>query len=408
MEISPRPYWRYPPNSPARYAVALLATTVVVLAGWGLKPLLGDSLPSVTIFPLVAFTAWYWGLGPSIMTVVLIFLSTKYWFIEPTHSLRIASASQLIGLAAMVFASGVVIAIGEVSRRVNERLLKAQGELEERVQQRTAELNRANESLSELTARLLQSQDDERRRIARDLHDSVGQTLAALGMNLSSVEADIERLMKVASVIKDSRELVRETSTNIRTISYLLHPPLLDERGLSSALPWYVDGFAERSKIEVDLELPHDFGRLSRDSEIAIFRVVQECLTNIHRHSGSASARIVISCSETDVWVEVRDQGNGIPPEKRSELASAGTPGVGIRGMRERVRQLGGNLEISSGGIGTGTIVVARLPLAPSAGSVAVANQLEGPPTEDEKFSVGHLIAAEEELKKEYTWDGLS
>jgi signal transduction histidine kinase len=194
-------------------------------------------------------------------------------------------------------------------------------------------------------------------------------------MNLSAVEADIERLMKAASVVKDSQELVRETSTNIRTISYLLHPPLLDDHGLSSALPWYIDGFSQRSKIEVDLKLPDDFGRLSRDSEIAIFRVVQECLTNIHRHSGSASAKISVRRSDSDIWVEVEDRGKGITPEKRSELASAGTPGVGIRGMRERVRQLGGSLEITSDGTSKGTVAVTRLPLGPSDNeSVTIVN----------------------------------
>jgi signal transduction histidine kinase len=158
-------------------------------------------------------------------------------------------------------------------------------------------------------------------------------------------------------------------SKEIRTISHLLHPPLLDEAGLSSALRWYIDGFARRSNIQVDLQLPDDFGRLSRELETAVFRIVQECLTNIHRHSESPVAKIRLVRSAKDVRVEVEDSGKGIPPEKQYVIASVGTPGVGIRGMRERLRQLGGNLEINSNG--KGTVIVARLPLLSTSSTTA-------------------------------------
>ena len=151
-------------------------------------------------------------------------------------------------------------------------------------------------------------------------------------------------------------------TTEVRTISHLLHPPLLDEAGLASALRWYVDGFAVRSKIKVDLDLPDDFGRLPRESETAIFRVVQECLTNIHRHSESPIAKIRLRQRDHQVMVEIADKGKGIPPEKREEMSSSGTPGVGVRGMRERLRQLGGTLEIDSSS--SGTAIVVRLPIA--------------------------------------------
>jgi two-component system, NarL family, sensor kinase len=148
----------------------------------------------------------------------------------------------------------------------------------------------------------------------------------------------------------------------VRTMSHLLHPPLLDEVGLASGLRSYLEGFTERSKIRVDLELPEDLGRLQRDSETAIFRIVQECLTNIHRHSESPVARIRIKRTDSEVSLEVEDSGKGIPAEKRQAMDSGGTAGVGIRGMRERLRQLGGSLEINSND--TGTVVVARLPVA--------------------------------------------
>ena len=190
-------------------------------------------------------------------------------------------------------------------------------------------------------------------------------------MNLSTVGTDIERLSKTALAVADSATLVQEMSKEVRTISHLLHPPLLDETGLSSALQWYIEGFAQRSKIQVDLEFPGDFGRLSRELETTIFRTVQECLTNIHRHSESPSAAIRISRFDSQVRLEIADRGKGIPTEKQEETASAGTPGVGIRGMRERIRQLGGTMEIHSGK--HGTAVIAQLPVSASSMSADAA-----------------------------------
>lgn len=230
---------------------------------------------------------------------------------------------------------------------------------------------RAEEGLRDLSGRLLNMQDEERRRLARDLHDSAGQLLAALSMKLTplATEASTPAPHSV-KVIEESLGLVSELTMEVRTVSHLLHPPLLDEVGLSSALRLYLDGFAERSKIKVDLDIPDNFGRLSQDLETAIFRIVQEAVTNIHRHSGSAVAKIRISRPNGDVRVEVEDKGKGIPPRRRSEMESAGMAGVGIRGMRERVRQLGGALEINSDG--RGTLIVAHLPVG-STTSTAIA-----------------------------------
>src|SRR3984893_225867 len=344
------------------YLRAFLAAALALLARWVLSPVLGDALPYVTLFPAVVFASWVCGVGPSAMVVLLGIFGARYWFIAPQNSLRIPNLADSVGLLVFAAGSALIIAIGELVRSNTAALQAAQGQLEEKVQQRRVELDAANHSLSELSARLLRLQDEERRRIARELHDSVGQTLAALSMNLSAVRADVERLTATAANLTDSEGLVQEMSKEVRTISHLLHPPLLDEAGLASAVRWYVDGFSQRSKIKVDLDLPDDFGRLPRESETAIFRVVQECLTNVHRHSGSSTARIVLRHFEDHVSVEVADKGRGIPNEKRDEMASAGTPGVGIRGMRERIRQLGGSLEIYSDDVGT--VVVARLPVA--------------------------------------------
>jgi PAS domain S-box-containing protein len=225
------------------------------------------------------------------------------------------------------------------------------------------ERKQAEQSLRLLSGQLLHLQDQERRRIARELHDSAGQILAALSMNLSLLESEDGGLVpSAAKAIKESLGLVQQLSRELRTISHLLHPPLLDEVGLASGLRMYLEGFTERSKIKVDLELPEDLGRLPQEAETSIFRVVQECLTNIHRHSESPVAKIRIIRSDGHVSVEVGDKGKGIPAEKREAMDAGGSPGVGIRGMRERLRQLGGTLEVYSNE--EGTSVVARLPVA--------------------------------------------
>src|ERR1700674_1696845 len=274
------------------YSVALLVTVVALLLRLGLNPFLGDYIPYITLFPAVAFCAWYCGVGPSILSVVLALIGAQYWFISPAHSLRIVGTAQVTGIVVFLSVSSVLLAMGEARRRREEALWAAQKELGEAVKERTVELDRTNQNLRELSARLMQLQDDERRRIARELHDSVGQMLAALGMNLAAVGSDIERLTKAANTVNDSAALVQELSREVRTISHLLHPPLLDEAGLASALHWYVEGFAERSKIKVDLEVPEDPERIAREWHHAIFRNAKECLTNIHRHSESPTARI--------------------------------------------------------------------------------------------------------------------
>jgi signal transduction histidine kinase len=347
-------------NPLLRYGIPAAAIAAVLAVCHALTGLVNLTTLYILLFPVVVCAALSCGIGPSILAVAAALVGVKYWFVLPIHSLRLPATAELISMLAFLLASGVLVATGEVCRRYNQRLRDAQSELEVKVEERTVELATANRSLRDFSARLLQLQDDERRRIARELHDSVGQLLAALTMNLSGVRADIDRLRKTATALADSEALVQEMSQEVRTISHLLHPPLLDEAGLASAVRWYADGFAQRSKIQVELDLPADFRRFSPELETAIFRVVQECLTNIHRHSGSAIARIRLLHLDGHVLLEVADEGKGIPPEKREAMMSVGVPGVGIRGMRERIRQLGGSLDITSNG--TGTLVLARLP----------------------------------------------
>jgi signal transduction histidine kinase len=362
-------------NMWVRSAFAVAATFVVLLSCHALNPFLRSSVPYILSFLVVACSSWYGGVGPAVAAVALSLAGMRYWFVSPTHSFAVPDTAQSISMLTFLVASGTVIMMGEARRRQNEKLRSGHAELEDRVNERTAELEMATKSLRDLSARLLQLQDDERRRIARELHDSVGQLLAGLSMNLAAVRSDIEQLTKTASTLNDSEELVQEMSKEVRTISHLLHPPLLDEAGLISAVRWYVEGFAQRSKIKVDLDAPQDFGRLPREIETAVFRVVQECLTNIHRHAESPIAKIRLRRTDAQVVVEVQDNGKGIPAHKLNKMNLAGTPGVGIRGMRERLRQLGGDIEIASNG--SGTVVVARLPIKQSShvsGSVLISN----------------------------------
>lgn len=213
-----------------------------------------------------------------------------------------------------------------------------------------SEVKRAEEALRNLSGRLLQLQDLQKRAMARELHDAVGQSLTALLARLGVVSRSIE--FGGAATRKELDECVRlaaHTLDEVRTVSYLLHPPLLDEEGLGAALEVYVEGFAERSGIEVTVVIPSDLGRLPEELEITLFRVVQEALTNVHRHSESRTAVVRLVSDSECLLLEVQDQGKGIAPEILERVRRHGAiMGVGIAGMRERVAQLGGQLTIDS------------------------------------------------------------
>jgi two-component system, NarL family, sensor kinase len=233
-------------------------------------------------------------------------------------------------------------------------------ELECRVQERTAELRQTNEVLRNLSARVLYLQDEERRRIARELHDSTVQVLSALKINISSLRklAALDSCHS-CTLLQQSGELAEQALNEVRTMSYLLHPPILEDFGLEAALSWYADGFRERCGVRVHAEIDPDLGRFSQDLELILFRIVQEALGNIHRHSGSPTARILLSRTSTDVTLMVSDEGCGLPKNVVDpEPGSMPHVGVGIAGMRERVRQFGGKLEITSTSDGTTVRVV--------------------------------------------------
>jgi signal transduction histidine kinase len=232
--------------------------------------------------------------------------------------------------------------------------------LEWRVRQRTAELERERRDVQDLSSQLLQAQDEERRRISRELHDSTGQLLVALTLNLARLKSEQVCPNSQADVlIDDTTSMLEEMSRQLRTMSYLLHPPMLDEAGLLSAVKWYVEGFSTRSSVEVTMDFS-DLGRLPPELEITLFRLIQESLTNVHRHSGSKTALIRLNRNDRLVTLELIDRGKGFSPP---EATSSAMPkcGVGIPGMKERVRRFGGTIDISSSS--EGTAVKACLPI---------------------------------------------
>jgi|HubBroStandDraft_6_1064221.scaffolds.fasta_scaffold33733_3 PAS domain S-box-containing protein len=232
---------------------------------------------------------------------------------------------------------GRVIGASKVARDVTDR----------------KEAEQARQSV-QATAKLLQVQDAERRRIARELHDGVGQLMAAIAMNVSQVSKEKDRLSDTAArCVTENMNLVDQANSDIRTVAYLLHPPMLDEMGLSSALSLFVDGFSQRSKVSVRLEIAPDLGRLPQEYELALFRVVQECLTNIHRHSGSSTATVRLSRTGEEVRLEVSDSGKGIDEEAKKRIASGVSTGVGMRGMQERIKPMHGRMIVNSTPNGT-------------------------------------------------------
>jgi PAS domain S-box-containing protein len=255
--------------------------------------------------------------------------------------------------------TGNIIGFSKITRDTTERKV-----LMDRIQQHAEDLEKAQQSLRRLSGQLLQVQDDERRRLARELHDGAGQILAALNMNLESLQEAIKDQIppslnhRLGESIRLANQVIKET----RTLSYLLHPPLLDEAGLRDALHWFVGGFIERSGIQTELEISPNFARLPRELEIAIFRIIQESLTNIHRHSGSAKASIRLALDGNQIFLTISDQGKGMPSEATLEEPKKNRKlGVGIAGMRERVLQLGGEFEVAAGN--PGTIIKAVFPI---------------------------------------------
>lgn len=459
--------------------MAALAAVAALLIRQLLNPLLGTQNAYHTAWLAIVFTAWYCGVGPSIVAIAIALTGIWYWFLPPFHSFAMKDERDVFGLLGFLVFSAVIVALGKSARRTvvkrdeaEEEVMKAHRELEDRVKERTVALEQKNAEVAEkamlldsandaifvktasgtisywnqgaerlygwsmaealgkpphvllrtefpvplqyiesqdqwegelrhtrrdgsqlvvssrwttlrddsgkpvgwleictditlrkraeqaarsLSGRILNLQDDERRRIARELHDSLGQYLTALKMNLDLFQMSNSNH---AAIAKDCSEILDKCLAETRTLSHLLHPPLLDESGFGSAARWYVDGFAQRSGIAVNLDLPAELGRMHKDVEIALFRAVQEALTNVHRHSGGSVVDIKLNVDAEQVQLEIKDNGRGIPENKLNRLLEgAAEAGVGLAGMRERIRELGGSLQIQSDKAGTNLFV---------------------------------------------------
>ncbi len=308
-------------------------------------------------------------------------LTAVDWRVEvwPTPEMIADARSQLPELG-VIFASLLILLLVSTihfARKLqlsSVHLQAAHDELERRVQERTSELRNTNDDLQaeiserrqmegalrKLSTDLLHSQDEERRRIARELHDSTVQTLSALKIKISSLRKLTARDdSRPNTFLQQITQLAEQALSEVRSLSYLLHPPVLEDFGLESALTWYAVGFGERSGIRMEVEIDPELGRFSQELELILFRVVQEALGNIHRHSGSPTAKIVLSRTGDKVRLLVSDEGCGLPAEVASPPpGTAPRVGVGIGGMRERVRQFGGELQIASTTGGTVLTVV--------------------------------------------------
>lgn len=379
-----------------RYIVAILTGILAILLRWLLDPVLGHVAFYATVYIAVAYCSIVCGSRPAIASGVIGFLGVFYWFVDPRYSFHVLSVPQIHGIIGFVLVSAVLIGFGQANRtkqlrlnntidaltteaterqRAEAELRKAHDELELRVIERTSELSRAlkqleseigvreqaESGLRHLSLRLMTLQDEERRRIARDLHDTAGQTLAAMKMSIALIRQLEGAAPGLQSLLDDLDALADEALQEVRTTSYLLHPPLLDEAGIASATRWFVEGFARRSGIQVHCDIPDKMERPSRACELVLFRVLQESLTNVHRHSEANAATIRLARTNDVFQLEISDNGKGISEERlRNFETSPHKAGVGITGMRERVRELGGHIEIRS--LNPGTSICVTLP----------------------------------------------
>lgn len=372
----PQPMW-------ARYLLALLAGVAVLWFRWLLDPWLGDFLPLTLLVIAVVFAAWYCGVGPAIATALLTLSGGMYWF-APRGPAKGAATAGMASVLVYLLVSGFIIAFAESARRnvgkldrANAALLDAETRLQETVSAMRdsrdsleSQVRQRTVALQQLSASLLKLQDEERRRIARELHDSTGQTLTALKMNLAVLRQSAESSSTgwPRDLLDEVEQLADQALKEIRTTSYLLHPPLLDEAGFASAARWFVEGFSARSNIQVNLEIPPQLDRLPPATELALFRVMQEGLNNIHRYSGSTRADVKLEFQNGGLRFTIRDYGRGIPANVVDSVYSGRSDiGVGLAGMRERVSELGGEFAIESNG-GTCIKVILPLPI-PSKGS---------------------------------------
>jgi signal transduction histidine kinase len=357
--------------------MALLITAAALVLRALLNPVLGDLGPFLSVYAAVTLASVYLGAGPASLTALFGLLGSTHFFLS-RDNFSFENRYDVAYAVGYLLVATTIIVLAERSRRAYVQVEAARQTLEQKVCERTQELREALSKLQDemriraemeearrrLSARMLNVQEQERRRIARELHDSIGQTLAALKISIIPLSNIAPRGSPDSKQLEDVNTLLDEAIRETRTVSHLLHPPLLEELGFASAASWYVTGFAQRSGIDVKLEVPEG-GRIPEAAGLTLFRVLQESLTNILRHSGSKKAEVHLEITGQEVILSVKDHGKGIPPERLESFMKTGDGvGVGLGGMRERVRDLGGKLELQSQGSGTTVKVI--LPLIES------------------------------------------
>jgi signal transduction histidine kinase len=314
-----------------------------------------EGIAALTFIPLVS--------RGEVIGKFMTYFNEPHTFTDEEVALSLAIARQMAFAIARKRADEALRASEERFRQLSETLDVEVRARTKELEQRNAQLLESSERLRDLSRRMMRVQDEERRHIARELHDSAGQLLAVLGINVGQLAQQVQP--ELAPAAQEIQQAVKQLTQELRTMSYLLHPPLLDEIGLAAALNWYVQGVKERSHIAIQLDVSENLGRLPPDMELILFRLVQESLTNIHRHSESKSAAIRLTRDDETVSLEMQDQGKGISREKLAEIQMQGS-GVGIQGMYERVRQYWGEMTIESDH--SGTRILVRLPVHPKLG----------------------------------------
>lgn len=323
----------------------------------------------------LAFGTFIIACGFTHLMEVIVLWQPLYWLAGNVKLLTaLASVVTALALPPLVPHIHQMVQDAHVSEERRRDLERGNRDLASEVDRRL----RAEDELRALSATLLHLQDEERRRLARELHDSVGQLVASAQLNLCSIESQDNEIKPAAKeTLADTGGILSQALQEIRTISHLLHPPMLDDVGLNSALRWYVEGFQTRSGIRADVNIANGNGRLPRPVETTIFRIAQEALSNIHRHSGARTARVNLTRQESRVRLEVFDDGKGMEGRIGAPQSDGRNFGVGLRGMAERVRQLGGKLDIQSDS--SGTRISVELPISDPAARAKDA----GPPALD-------------------------
>ncbi|WP_010585251.1 ATP-binding protein [Schlesneria paludicola] len=348
------------------YCVAIVSVGVAIVLREGLDPILGDQYPQVTFLFAIVFNSWYGGLGPSLVAVVLGFLSVAFFFANPRGSIAIYGLDAQVGTA-LYLVIGISSAVfSESLRSANRRANGIAAELRKHQQNLEHEVNERREAQQtqvSLLRRLVSVQEEERRRISRELHDQCGQDLTALHLGLKCLEDAVKTDSAAKRQFKALHELLDQVSLEMHHLAQELRPPALDELGLQTAMQGYLKTWTARTSIPADVECVGMEGeRIPAEIETALYRTLQEALTNVAKHAQTPRVSVILRRNELDILMIVEDQGVGFDPESNPH-SQGPRQRLGLLGMRERIEAVGGSLEIESIP-GTGTTVFARVPLA--------------------------------------------